>query len=167
MLYINVKIQYDVYGIFFSNNLFLVFKINIPLLLRALYFFICDLPNYFIYHQLNISKRTYIRYKKIFSSICEKIVLNEKRLLGGQEKVIQIDETAWKKGRIIKNPSALLDSDSNILWLVGVIEEETGYCWLEFLPNRKIETISKFLTKNVISGSVYQNRWLPILSQSN
>lgn len=130
------------------------FKNDICILLRLIYLFICNCNNFFIIRQCNITPNTYIKYKKIIMEICGNIVRRGNRKLGGIKKAVQIDETAFKRGKIVRNPSSALDSDTSIMWLVGIIEEESGKIILKFLPNRKIETLAQFISENILEKSI-------------
>jgi hypothetical protein len=118
-------------------------------------------PNYFGSVNCGVSKTVYVNTRKFFVETYRNIVLNEKKKIGGIRKAVQCDETAFKKGKIILKPSNCCDNDSEIMWLLGIVEEETGKCYVEFVPNRKIETIKKFFYENVESGSIIKTDGYP------
>ncbi|KCZ76151.1 hypothetical protein H311_02855 [Anncaliia algerae PRA109] len=50
----------------------------------------------------------------------------------------------WKNHN---RPSSNSDNDLVTLWLIGLVEEESGHEHLEFILNRKISTIRRILRK--------------------
>lgn len=136
-------------------------KVSLIDICRAAFLFVCNCQNYFIFNNCSISENTYVKLKKILVEQCKQIILNTKRKLGGPNKTIQIDETAFKKGQIIRNPSSYNDNDPATLWLIGLIEEETGSIHLEFVQNRKIETIRRILDENVNNYTIIKTDGYP------
>lgn len=121
--------------------------------LKMVYFFITNIPNYYSYVNSGVSKPVYVKMRKFISEKCKSIIIRNRIKLGGLNRTIQCDETAFKRGRILRNPSSASDSDSSIMWLIGAIDETTGDCFVEFIPNRKKETILKFFRENVFVGT--------------
>jgi hypothetical protein len=62
---------------------------------------------------------------------------------------VQIDETAFKQVKNITNQSAVLDSDKEIMWDIGLVGEGTVKAYAEFIPDRKIQTFTNFICNNV------------------
>lgn len=69
--------------------------------------------------------------------------------LGGENMQVQVDETAISHGQLFHNPSNMEDEAKGVVWLVGVIEENSRKFYYEILPNRKKETMRDFLSKFV------------------
>lgn len=82
----------------------------------------------------------YIEYKKNLHCTVK---------LGGANTSIQIDETAISHGQLIKNPSTMEDDSKGIVWLVGLIEENSRKFYYEIVPNRKKETMKQLIIKYV------------------
>lgn len=80
-------------------------KISLCHQLRGIFLFVTNVHNYFGIANVEISENTYIKMRKIFVEMCKNITLREKCKLGGENVNVQIDETAFKKGKIIRNPS--------------------------------------------------------------
>lgn len=65
---------------------------------------------------------------------------NEKNLFCCASKAVQINENAYKKERIIKTNS-VLDSDSLILLLIRVVDEECGFFRLSLFLIGKVKQV--------------------------
>ncbi|KCZ82035.1 hypothetical protein H312_00517 [Anncaliia algerae PRA339] len=125
-------------------------KLKICYILRSCWFFTCNISNYFAFPNSCMSEQTYIKVRKIYVEACKNVVLTNRKKLGGENKCLQIDETAFKKGKIITNPSSISDGDPNIIWLLGVVEEDKGNIFLEFIKDRTKNTISNFIYENIL-----------------
>lgn len=136
-------------------------KIPLMLQLRAIYFYVCNIPNYFAFPNSEFTEKSFVKLRKLLIKKCKGIILKNKRPLGGEEKTVQIDETAFKKGMIIRNPSTHNDDDPQTIWLIGVVEEGSGRAFLEFVQNRKINDVSRFIKNNVLKGSVIKTDGYP------
>jgi hypothetical protein len=56
---------------------------------------------------------------------------------------------------LITDPSNAYDELTNILWLVGGIEEgREGRCFLRIVPNRRRETMTNVLRLNILPNSI-------------
>jgi hypothetical protein len=112
-------------------------------------FFYFKLSHLFCYINTEIAENTFIKIRKILVYICKIIVIRIRKKLRGFGKCVQIDETAFRRGKIITNPVAALDSDKEIMWVIGLVEEGIGKTYAEFIPDRKIKTFKNFICNNV------------------
>lgn len=125
-------------------------KVKLICIIRALYFFVCNIPNYFVHVNCNISASTYVKLRKVFVQCCKTVFSDKFIKLGGVKKVVQIDETCFKKGKLITDPSNIkYDDDAQIIWLLGAVEENSGRCILKFVINRRSNTISDFINNYI------------------
>ncbi|KAG0419986.1 hypothetical protein EQH57_0337 [Dictyocoela roeselum] len=87
--------------------------------------------------------------------------------IGGENIIVQVDETAICQGRIIENPSSGLDDIPGIRWLVGGVEDTTNkFCFLELVPNRLAPTLNGVLKRNVKEGSIIVSDGYPSYSSA-
>ncbi|KAG0439657.1 hypothetical protein DMUE_2287 [Dictyocoela muelleri] len=75
------------------------------------------------------------------------------KVLGGEYSV-QIDENVIYKGQLIISPSNMYDEIPGCTWIVGIIEAYTGNMVLKILPDRKIPTLTKFISDHVKIGTL-------------
>lgn len=72
-------------------------------------------------------------------------------ILGGLQKVVEIDETLLSKVKYNRG-SALKRKQ---VWLFGIVERGVnGRCYLEIVPNRKAETLLQIIYDHVAEGSI-------------
>ncbi len=69
--------------------------------------------------------------------------------LGASNTENQSDETCIVKGKMLNCPSAKKYDKKPTTWLVGAIEKGNGHIKLRIVPNRKIETLTKFFEDNI------------------
>lgn len=127
-------------------------KVSISEYLKAVYMWVIGMDTVQIALHSNICINTFFVIKE---KILKKININNFNKIGGENIVVQIDETAICRGKIITNPSNTLDDMKGIQWIVGgVVEGKPSEVFLTLVPNRKINTIydifNQFLIKKTI-----------------
>ncbi|KAG0441139.1 hypothetical protein DMUE_1269 [Dictyocoela muelleri] len=65
---------------------------------------------------------------------------------------VQIDKTVIYKRQLIVSICNIYDEISGWTWIVGIIGDYTGYMVLEILPDRKIPTLTKFISDHMKIG---------------
>ena len=74
--------------------------------------------------------------------------------LGGNGMAVQVDETVIGHNQPPVHPSALNDNFPGIVWLLGIIEVETGRIKLFIIPNRTAETFTHIFTEHINEGTI-------------
>lgn len=137
-------------------------RLEIRKILFCLYFYVLELSNYQVVILSGVSEKSYISLKKIF---LERIYAFEFRMrpqIGGNGIVFQVDETAVCRRRLIRNPTSHEFSTRDTVWLIGIIQEDNPRnLILEVLPNRKVETLTDFFSRNILSGSIIKSDGYP------
>ncbi|KAG0420098.1 hypothetical protein EQH57_0298 [Dictyocoela roeselum] len=134
-------------------------KINIPTIplhskLLAIYEFLNDDYQERIANDCDIVRSSVYKLRKnINLYIDQKISPFKKIMLGGNYSV-QIDETVIYKGKMITNPTNMIDETPGCTWIVGIMEQYTGRMIVEIVPDRTIPTITMFIRKHVLIGSL-------------
>lgn len=98
------------------------------------------------------SKATIQKIKENIYKYINSVFEDEEDKLYG---VVQVDETAICKGKLLGCPSQISDDTSGVTWLVGFVETSSTEkrIRLEVVPDRKEETISKLFLKYVSEGT--------------
>lgn len=103
----------------------------------------------------NISKLTFQKIKSnINNFIHNEFLISQQIKLGGEGVSIQIDETVISHGVLIENPSNMEDESSGIIWLVGIIEQESKRIKLFIVENRRSDTFLQIFQENLHQGTV-------------
>ena len=77
--------------------------------------------------------------------------LNSRIMLGGEDKTVEIDESAkGRKGKFRRGAFR----GSGIKWIFGIIDRETKKCHIEHVPNRKRETLFPIINRYVARGTL-------------
>jgi hypothetical protein len=107
----------------------------------------------------SISENTFIKLKKIFS----KILINhtENTKLGGPNKVLQVDETACNRRRLITNPTSEEVYVRGTKWVIVLICEETKRIKLSVLEDRRVESMKNFFEESVLDQSLIKSDGYP------
>ncbi|KCZ77306.1 hypothetical protein H311_01686 [Anncaliia algerae PRA109] len=140
----------------FSKPIFYGLRINTPRIpistyLLAVYKWIENVYEKDILRNLNISKASYQKIKShLLNFSQEQNSYLEKEKLGGLNKKVQVDETAIFHGKLDKCPSNTADETPGLIWLVGLIEPETGKIHLE---NRSSITMINIFRKYIHNGT--------------
>lgn len=135
-------------------------KIPFSKILQCLYYFCLKLSNYSVIILTNISETTYINLKKIFvKAMALSSVPSTK--LGGEGQVIQVDETACNRRRLITSPTSENEYIRGTKWVIGAICETTKEIRLSVLDNRSHANIKQFLESNVMPGTIIKTDGYP------
>jgi hypothetical protein len=102
---------------------FLKPKIPLKDYVLAIYCWIIQMTNYQIVDVTEISEPSLILIKKQIINVCRLDIERSKRKLGGHKKVVQVDETAICRSKIILNPTSTIDNIAGTQWMIGIIEE--------------------------------------------
>ncbi|KAG0418819.1 hypothetical protein DMUE_6391 [Dictyocoela muelleri] len=112
------------------------------------------MSNYQTVDTCQINEQTYTAFKDSLIRVIADEIENRFELIGGPGLVIQVDETAVCRGRVITDPSNTLDFILNTTWLVGGIKEGSQNIFLKIVPNRQTTTITSIFRQKVNTGGV-------------
>ena len=100
-----------------------------------------------------VSWDTIVNYNNHFRIECHSWILNQQHQLGGfdpdgQARYVEVDESyffhrKYHRGRNRRGT-----------WVVGLIERETGKCWLEVVRRRDAQTLEQIITDHILPGTV-------------
>lgn len=109
--------------------------------------------------QTDIHLSTTIRTAyKIRDKLVECIVMETIPRIGGEGQIVQLDETAICRGRIISNPSSEIDDIPGVQWIIGgVVTGSPFECFMVLVPNRTAATVLGILERYVMQGSVLRS----------
>ncbi|KAG0437665.1 hypothetical protein DMUE_3558 [Dictyocoela muelleri] len=139
----------------FKQTIFERSRLDLFDILLLLNFFLHDIRNYSVENFSGLCKPTYVEYKKFFIFLIKQITQDNIFLISGSNRRVQVDETAIARGRLITNPSNSYDEISNVVWLLGGIEEDgEERCFLEIIPNRQRTTLSVVLRNKIANNTV-------------
>lgn len=107
-----------------------------------------------VLRNLEISKKSYQTIKKQIG-LCFRNHFNtlSSTKLGGLGVKVQVDETVISHGPIPNCPSNLNDDHRGLIWLLGIIEEQSKSIKLILLPNRSVETFSSIFKEHLLEGT--------------
>ena len=96
---------------------------------------------------------TMVNYNNFFRLECRNWLLNQQLLLGGfdvngQPTYVEVDETyffhrKYHKGRFWRGK-----------WVVGILERNSGRCWMEVVVRRNAATLEQIITDHVLPGTI-------------
>lgn len=131
-------------------------------MLYIIYKFIKGCALFDILSEVKYSKPTIINFIKL---IQKRIKPNsiENSMIGGNEIVLQIDETAVsRKGKIYSPTSSSEETNKKTKWLLGIINENDPLDFkLILLKNRTIEHLTEVFKKNIVPGTVIKTDGYP------
>ena len=137
------------------NSFFEYFKLPLKIQLRMIFCWVVDFNNAQSIFLFEVSEPTYISFKKKLLQVIEREIVNKFPKIGGLGVVVQVDETAVSRGRIITNPTHANDSERATTMLVGGIEEtDEEIIFLKIVPNRRINTIRHLFREKINCGGI-------------
>jgi hypothetical protein len=112
-------------------------KIKLSKVIHCAYLYSLRLFNFQICILVDIAENTFLKLKKVFkNSLKQSCSENEK--LGGPGFVLQIDETACNRRRLITSPTTENEYVRGTKWVIGIICERTKKVRLDVLEDRSI-----------------------------
>ena len=126
-------------------------KIGLNDYLFAVYKWIENSGEKNVLRNINIAKRSYQLIKQhIYRFLIENFESNLSVKLGGQNKTVQIDETAICHCSLVDCPSRLDDDTPGLTWLVGIIESDSRRIKFEIVDNRSLPVMMSLLERHVL-----------------
>ena len=108
-----------------------------------------------VLRNVDISKSTYQKVKGHLNDFFKfDYEQNMQHKLGGAGISLQVDETVIGHNSIPTCPSNLNDNFPGIVWLLGIIECDTGRIKLLILPDRTANTFISIFKEHIADGSI-------------
>lgn len=136
-------------GSFFANCI-----TNTETIVMIMYYWIYDVKskNVMMFENVN-NWHTMVNYNNFFRTECHNWLLRQPMLLGGIDNnghpiSVEIDESyffnrKYHRGRFRRGT-----------WVVGMVERETGRCWLEIVQRRDRITLEKIISAHILPGTI-------------
>ncbi|GFW99428.1 DDE_Tnp_IS1595 domain-containing protein [Trichonephila clavipes] len=86
--------------------------------------------------------------KSVRKEVCVVAVLNEREQLGGEGKIVEIDESLFGKMKYGKGKPV------NGQWVFGGVERNSNKCFFRVVPNQTKEELLSVIKEWVVPGSV-------------
>jgi transposase-like protein len=96
---------------------------------------------------------TIVNINNFFRVECQTWLMNQQVNLGGldnngQPKYVEVDETyffhrKYHRGRLRRGK-----------WIVGILERDSGRCWLEVVARRNAAALEQIITAHVLPGTI-------------
>lgn len=130
-------------------------KLDHRMLINTIYLLLAD-SNYhqlFLYHGL--SSATIASIKRKLLSCYLRFLEERPVVLGGDNIIVEVDETVLSRRGIIRNPTSYDENMQDTVWIVGAIDNtnEKNF-FLKRVDNRRITTITDCLRGSINLGSV-------------
>lgn len=106
-----------------------------------------------------LSKTTQVKLKKTFIRIIEEKATITK--IGGPGCVVQIDETACNRRRIISSPTSEEPYVRGTKWIIGAYCEVTKRKKIALLPDRTVNSFKNFIQNNIQEGTTIKTDGYP------
>lgn len=109
-----------------------------------------------IAHKLGMSPQTVMKFYRLLRRIVCMALRDEKLVLGGRGKVVEIDESQisrakHNRGKALKIPP---------VWVFGLKDRHTGKCIMKIVERRNADTLLPILIDSVAEHTVvYSDRW--------
>lgn len=134
-------------GSFFSRS-----KLSLCVLLTVVYFFSNNLSIVQTMKMLKrkISKPSLIQWFVYLREICSLYLLNNPQILGGQDRIVEIDESALGRKRKY-NRGAVRGIGTT--WVFGILDIVTKQCHVQLVPNRSRATLLPIITRHIAPHS--------------
>ncbi|XP_053209264.1 uncharacterized protein LOC128393164 [Panonychus citri] len=111
-----------------------------------------------VLENINLNKNTIVDYFQFCREVALDVLIDLGEIIGGEDRHVEIDESVlfkrkYRKGRLLAN-------QSKQVWVVGGIERETGHCFVEIAPNRKMPTLDEIIQRKVQTGTtIFTDEW--------
>ncbi|GFU67482.1 mitotic-spindle organizing protein 2A [Trichonephila clavipes] len=104
--------------------------------------------NEFAVKDVRVNKNTVVDWYMFCREVCMVAVLNESEPLGGEGKIVEIDESMFGKMKYGKGKPV------NGQWVFGGVERNSNKCFFTVVPNRKKEELLSVIKEWVVPRSV-------------
>lgn len=135
-------------GSFFADS-----KINLPDLVRIIYYWAKNNLQRQIAYEGSVSERSMVEWCENIRAVCSTDLIQYRTKLGGISRTVICDETAICKRNPFSNRAARY---TKTLWILGGIDDLTGEIFLEIIPpdkGRTKEVFADILSRNIAPGT--------------
>ena len=99
---------------------------------------------------MEVNKNTVYDYYGFYREVCYVIVTNSDNAIGGQGKIVEIDEShiytsKYHRGRFLKN-------ERKQIWAFGGIEKDSNNCFITIVQKRDKDTLLPLIKKFILPG---------------
>ncbi|XP_014778708.1 uncharacterized protein LOC106875185 [Octopus bimaculoides] len=116
--------------------------------------FICEMPVSSSMSMNNVSKCTAIQWYQYCREICSKILIRNRKKLGGPNHVVEV-----KKCLMFKDNNQVEHVEQSF-WVVGFYDNTQKIGYMQHIPDTKAETVEAVIMENVVQGSIiFTDEW--------
>ena len=130
-------------GSWFDNS-----KMTLEEILKLTYWWCQDLDQSQIKHELGLAESTGVDWDNFCREVCEITLLENSEKLGGNGKVVQIDESKFGKRKYHRGHHV------EGQWVFGGIEEDSRKCFLVAVEKRDEQTLLPIIKKWIEPGTI-------------
>ena len=130
-------------GSWFDNS-----KMTLEENLKLTYWWCQDLDQSQIKHELGLAESTGVDWDNFCREVCEITLLENSEKLGGNGKVVQIDESKFGKKKYHRGHHV------EGQWVFGGIEEDSRKCFLVAVEKRDEQTLLPIIKKWIEPGTI-------------
>lgn len=129
-------------------------KLSVYKIFNLIFDFIFEMPVTSSMSANNVSKVTAIQWYEYCREICSQKLLKDRKKMGGPNHVVEVDESLMlrrkdKAGRVVHS-----------YWVVGFYDNTQKKGYLQYVEDRKAETLEALIIDNVEPGSiVFTDQW--------
>lgn len=122
-------------------------NMSLAKILRLTYYWSIKTPSIIIMYELGISEHTVTDWKNFCREICVQICVKNPDILGGEGRVVEIEESKLSKAKYSYNRQV------KGKWVFGGVERESGKCFVHVVENRDRDTLLAIVKKYVRPGT--------------
>lgn len=136
-------------GSYFENA-----HLNLQQIIATIYTWAYDCTNIQVEEFVGISNHTVVDYANLFREICSWKLLQNPIVLGGPNRIVQIDESVVAKRKY--NVGRMVPPR----WVFGLYDVEAGVGYVELVPDRSAATLLPIIANVVAPGSIiHSDSW--------
>lgn len=122
-------------------------NLSIADILKLTFLWINKCSNDFICNELEMSARTVVDWRNFCREVCVLDCVRNGDVLGGEEKVVEIDESVFGKRKFYRGKKVVGK------WVFGGVERGRNKCFMEVVPRITKLVLLKVLRKYVLPGT--------------
>ncbi|XP_061191636.1 uncharacterized protein LOC133199826 [Saccostrea echinata] len=129
-------------GSWFENH-----KLTLEKILLITYFWVYQVSELFVRHELEIACQTIVDWYNFAREVCTCVLEKESEKIGGEGKVVEIDESKFGKRKFHKGRKV------EGVWVFGGIERGSKKCFFTTMTDRSRETLLGIIKQNILPGT--------------
>ena len=123
-------------------------KWHLEEILKLTYWWCQDLDQAQIKHELGLAESTFVDWDSFCREVCEITLLENSERLGGEGKIVQIDESKFGKRKYHRGHHV------EGQWVFGGMEQDSRKCFLVAVKRRDEETLLPIIQKLIAPGTI-------------